>query len=294
MTRPLRLEFPGALYHVTARGNRRNPIYLNDADRLVWLDMLALVCDRHHCVIHGFCQMTNHYHLLIETVDANLSQAMRQLNGLYAQYFNWRHGLVGHLFQGRYKAILVQKERYLLELARYIVLNPVRAQAVAALEDWRWSSHHYIVGDDKNLPVWLERDWLLSQFGKIRAEAVPAYREFVLAGANAPSPLAATRHHILLGDDAFLSKHQSLQLPEELVDANKNGRRAVALPLAAYRTRYSDRDEAMARAYRSTAFTMPQIAGAFGVSTKTVSRAVAAFERGRAETKAGAVSECQT
>ncbi|QNA90700.1 addiction module toxin RelE [Massilia sp. Dwa41.01b] len=294
MTRPLRLEFPGALYHVTARGNRRNPIYLTDSDRRAWLDVLTLVCERHHCVIHSFCQMTNHYHLLVETMGANLSQAMRQLNGLYTQYFNWRHSLVGHLFQGRYKAILVQKESYLLELARYIVLNPVRARAVSSLDDWQWSSHHLIVGGDDASPRWLERDWLLSQFGDIRAEARSAYRAFVLAGIDQPSPLAAARHQILLGDDAFVSRHHDLQRSEELVEAVKAERRAVALPLAEYRTRYADRNEAMARAYLSTAFTMPQIAAAFGVSTKTVSRAIAVFESSACALKAEVVSECQT
>ena len=98
MTRPLRLEFPGALYYVTSRGNRRGAIYRDDADRRVWLDILGAVCARHHHVIHSFCQMTNYYHLLIETVEANLAQGMRQLNGIYTQHFNRRHRVVGRLF----------------------------------------------------------------------------------------------------------------------------------------------------------------------------------------------------
>ena len=278
MTRPLRLEFPGALYHVTARGNRRNPIYRDDGDRRAWLDILGRVCERHHFVVHSFCQMTNHYHLLIETVEANLSQGMRQLNGLYTQRFNWRHGLVGHLFQGRYKAILVQKESYLLELSRYIVLNPLRAKIVSSLNEWPWSSHHYLVSQDDSTG-WLERDWLLSKFSNTRASAIAEYQAFVLAGAGLASPLTATRHQILLGDDAFVSKHQQLQRSEELVEIVKTERRAVALSLGEYQARYADRSEAMARAYLSTAFTMPQIACAFGVSAKTVSRAVAGFEK---------------
>ena len=149
MTRPLRLEFPGALYHVTSRGNRRNLIYLDDGDRNAWLRVLGKVCERHRFVIHSFCQMTNHYHLLVETVEPNLSTGMRQLNGLYSQYFNWRHSLVGHLFQGRYKAILVQKESYLVELARYIVLNPLRARVVSSLDDWQWSSHRHFVSEEQ-------------------------------------------------------------------------------------------------------------------------------------------------
>lgn len=114
MARPLRLEFAGALYHVTSRGVRREDIYRGDDDRREWLEVLGAVCSRFNWVVHGYCQMSNHYHLLLETVDGNLARGMRQLNGLYTQSFNRRHGLVGHLFQGRYKAILVQKESYLL------------------------------------------------------------------------------------------------------------------------------------------------------------------------------------
>ena len=277
MTRPLRLQLPGALYHVTARGNRRAPIYRHDADRLVWLAMLALVCERHNFVIHSFCQMTNHYHLLVETPEANLSKGMRQLNGMYSQYFNRRHELVGHLFQGRYKAILVQMESHLLELSRYLVLNPLRAKVVSSLDDWHWSSHRYLVGQDEP-PRWLACGRLLSQFGATRSDAVAGYLAFVAAGMGKTSPLAATRHQILLGDDDFVAMHQRAQGVEAFIEASRAERQAIALPLAEYRARYADRNEAMARAYLSTAFTMPQVASEFGVSTKTVSRAVAQFK----------------
>ncbi len=120
MARPLRLEMAGGIYHVTSRGDRRGSIYLEDDDRDDWLAVLGTVCGRFNWVVHAYCQMTNHYHLLVETVDGNLSNGMRQLNGQYTQRFNRRHKLVGHLFQGRYKAILVQKEAYLLELSRYV------------------------------------------------------------------------------------------------------------------------------------------------------------------------------
>ena len=214
MTRPLRLEFPGALYHVTSRGDRRGTIYRDDTDRLVWQEVLALVCERYHFVVHSFCQMSNHYHLLVETVEANLSQGMRQLNGVYTQHFNRRHKLVGHVLQGRYKAILVQQENYLLELARYIVLNPVRAHMVGSPDDWYWSSHHYVL-DNAVPPCWLTWDWLLSQFGATRDEAVANYSRFVAAGMGETSPLAHTCHQVLLGDDAFVSAHQQSQRSNE-------------------------------------------------------------------------------
>jgi putative transposase len=278
MTRPLRLQFPGALYHVTSRGNRRSLIYRDDADRTAWLEVLALVCDRHHCIVHSFCMMSNHFHLMIETVEPNLSQAMRQLNGMYSQYFNQRHHTVGHLFQGRYKAILVQKESYLLELSRYIVLNPLRAGMVTSLHAWPWSSYQYYVSD-RPAPGWLERDWVLSQFGNSRTAAMEAYNDFVMDGVGKASPLVGTRHQVLLGDDDFVGEHQELQQSELLVETARVERAALALTLAEYRDRFPERSEAMARAYLSTAFTMPSIARAFDVSVQTVSRAVKAWER---------------
>ena len=124
MSRPLRLEFAGALYHVTSRGNRREAIYDDEEDRQRFLDLLGDVCDRFRWKIFAYCLMDNHYHLFIETRKGNLSRGMRQLNGVYTQWFNRRHAKGGHVFQGRYKAILVQRESYFLELSRYVALNP--------------------------------------------------------------------------------------------------------------------------------------------------------------------------
>ncbi|WP_341327252.1 transposase [Methylotuvimicrobium sp. KM2] len=197
MTRPLRLEFAGALYHVTSRGDRREDIYLDDEDREAWLEVMDDVCGRFNWVVHAYCQMSNHYHLLMETVDGNLSKGMRHLNGVYTQRFNRRHGMVGHLYQGRYKAILVQKESYLLELIRYIVLNPLRAGMVGNPEDWPWSSYRSMIGE-ATVPKWLDVDWLLSQFGSDRKSAIESCRRFVSDGKGLPSPLAQTRHQLLL------------------------------------------------------------------------------------------------
>ncbi len=130
MARPLRIESPGAVYHLTSRGNARNSIYLDDNDRQRFLAILGNVVDRYNWLCHAFCLMDNHYHLLIETLDPNLSLGMRQLNGVYTQGFNRAHNRVGHVFQGRYKAILVEKDEHLLELCRYIVLNPMRAGVI--------------------------------------------------------------------------------------------------------------------------------------------------------------------
>ena len=273
MARPLRLEFPGALYHITSRGDRREDIFLCDDDRQDWLAVLGTVCNRFNWVVHSFCQMTNHYHLLVETVDGNLSKGMRQLNGFYTQRFNRRHGMVGHLFQGRYKAILVQKESYLLELMRYVALNPVRARRVEALEDWPWSSYLMVTGQ-KARPPWLDTDWLLGQFASSRAQAIQQFREFVLAGKGMPSPLQEIRHQLLLGDDGFVENHQKTAGDVALREVSMAHRRSVALPLDEYQTLYPNRDEAMARAYLSGAYTMAEIGTHFRIHYMTVSRAV--------------------
>ena len=135
MARPLRIEYPGAVYHITSRGNARGMIFDDDHGMEKFLKVLGTVVKNHRWLCHAYCLMGNHYHLLIETPEANLSRGMRQLNGIYTQSFNRRHGRCGHLFQGRYKAILVEKEKYLLALCRYIVLNPLAAGIMSSPED---------------------------------------------------------------------------------------------------------------------------------------------------------------
>jgi len=290
MSRPLRIEFAGALYHVTSRGDQRAAIYRDDDDRRAWLKAMDLVAERFNFSIPAFCQMSNHYHLLIETAEGNLSQGMRQLNARYSQYFNWRHELVGHVFQGRYKAILVQRERYLLELIRYIVLNPVRAGVVSSAAEWPWSSHRYVLGK-LPAPKWLNMDWLLSCFGQSHTEALDSYIRFVEAGVGASSPLKAVAHQLLLGDAAFVAQGRTPAAQVHMKAVPMLQRRAKALTLEEYAARCADRGDAMAQAFLSTAYTMTQIAEFFGVSCKTVSRAVHKYEQNHP--MAGAVSECQ-
>ncbi len=273
MSRPLRLEFAGAVYHVTARGQRRQPIYLDDTDRFVWLETLARICQRCQFLVHGFCQMSNHYHLLIETIGPNLSQGMRQLNGQYSQYFNRRHEVQGHLFQGRYHAVLVQKESHLRELARYVVLNPVRANMVASAEAWPWSSHAFMI-QEGTAPPWLQTDWLLAQFGDSRDQAIDAYQRFVAAGMGLPSPLKELQHQLLLGDETFVLNHRSQAARVGLDEVNRAQRRVAAMSLAEYGASYPARESAVAAAYRSNLYTMAQIARHFGISISTVSRII--------------------
>lgn len=272
MARPLRIELSGGLYHITSRGDRREAIYLSDDDRTAWLSVLGEVCQRFNWICHAWCQMTNHYHVVVETPEGNLSRGMRQLNGVYTQYVNRTHRRVGHVFQGRYKAILVEKDSYLLELARYVVLNPVRAGMVAEVNEWPWSSYRATVGDVPR-PEWLATGWLLGQFGRTARVAVPRYIDFVRAGVGLPSLWDNLQGQMLLGSEAFVDRMRDRLPGGDLREVPRAQRRPMAQPLAVY-SRRSDRRHAMADAYLSGHYTMKEIAGHFGVHYSTVSRAV--------------------
>lgn len=281
MSRPLSIELAGGLYHVTSRGDRREAIYGDDQDRTDWLAVLGDVCSRFNWRCHAWCQMTNHYHIVVETPEANLSKGMRQLNGVYTQASNHRHGLVGHLFQGRFKAILVERDAYLLELARYVVLNPVRAAMVSQAGDWSWSSYRAMVGAEP-APVWLEIDWVLGQFGEERALARAGYAAFVRQGVGQPSVWDGLRHQVFLGSEPFVEHHcVAATTPERLREVPRAQRRPLAKPLADFARRYPDRGEAMARAFQTGVYSMQEIADAFGVHYSTVSRAVRRLEGGK-------------
>jgi REP element-mobilizing transposase RayT len=201
MTRPLRLEFAGACYHITARGDRQEPIFEDDDDRIVFLDLLGKEVLQQGWVLYAFCLMGNHYHLLLETPEPNLVRGMRRLNGVYTQAFNRRHHRVGHVLQGRYKSILVDKDSYLRELCRYVVLNPVRAGIIASVQDWHWSSYLPTAGKIA-CPPWLAADRVLGLFGE-SGSASRTYARFVAEGVNQASPWEAVKGQIYLGSDAF-------------------------------------------------------------------------------------------
>lgn len=279
MARPLRIEYPGALYHVTARGDGREAIYVNEADREDFLSVLASVVKRFHWRCHAYCLMGNHYHLLLETPEANLSNGMRQLNGVYTQRFNRRHHRVGHVLQGRFKAIVVEKDSYLLELARYIVLNPVRAKMVRKPHTYPWSSYRATAGLEA-VPEYLTADWVLSQFGQSRGRAQLRYTEFVTAGIGAPSIWADLKQQIYLGSEPFIKRTVArLATAGDLSEVPRAQRRAPAKALAHYAQRHRDRGAAMAAAYRSGNYSLAAIARHFGVHYSTVSRAVNRKER---------------
>ncbi len=278
MARPLRIEYSGAVYHVTCRGNARERIYRVDPDRSLFLATLGQVVDRYTWRCHAYCLMPNHYHLVVETLEPSLSRGMRQLNGVYTQEFNRRHLRTGHVFQGRFKAILVQRDAYLLELSRYVVLNPVRAQLARTARDWPWSSYRATAGLEPAAPF-LTTAWLLDQFHTSTPRARDAYRAFVSAGRGA-TIWENLRGQIYLGDEAFVEEHAT------------SNRGAAEVPRAQWladRPALGDvvtgaHDNAgIALAYRDYGYTLAQIGAHVGVHYVTISRRVRAWERAQSE-----------
>ncbi len=281
MARPLRIEFAGALYHVTSRGDGRDVIFLDNEDRELWLDVLGHVCKRFNWGVHAYCQMGNHYHLLTETPDSNLSKGMRQLNGVYTQRFNRTHNRVGHVFQGRYKAILVQKDAYLIEVSRYIVLNPVRASMVRTARDWFWSNYRATAGMSET-PNWLETDWILAAFAERKQEAQSAYRRFVADGKSQPSPWEELKNQIYLGSGAFVDAMQcKMDGSRRLSEIPKTQRRPVPRPLTWYFEKYRDRDTAISEAFASGGYNMREIGDHIGIHYSRISRIVSLTESNR-------------
>lgn len=274
MARPLRLEFAGALYHVTSRGNRQEAIYHTDEDRNAYLDTLGKVCERYNWIVHAYCLMDNHYHILVETPDSNLSKGMRHLNGVYTQYFNRTHKRVGHVYQGRYKAIIVQKEAYLLEVARYIVLNPVRARMVRSAKDWTWSSYRATAGQVEP-PAWLNTDWIIAHFSRRKATAINRYRQFVVEGKNQPSIWEQLRNQIYIGNEDYVEKIQRKIVKDaDISEIPASQRRLIPKSIEYYDQKHKERDQAMIATYQSGGYSMKDIADYFGLHYTSVSRII--------------------
>jgi REP element-mobilizing transposase RayT len=286
MSRPLRIQFPGGVHHVTSRGDRRETIFVDDRDRALMLDVLAQGLARFDATVLAYCLMGNHYHLVVQTRQGNLSRLMRHVNGVYAQAFNRRHDQVGHVFQGRFNAIHVDRDAYLLEVCRYTELNPVRAQFVDNPQDWRWSSYnaHCCLAQ---APPWLDTAGLhghllgrdVSSIADRRI-AASRYAQFVAAGRDVRLWDRALRQDIYLGDDAFVSN--------VLQRAGVVARSSTDIPAAQRRVPKSalkpargsaDRDDAINIAYRQDGMTMTAIAAAVGLSVSRISRIVRKRER---------------
>lgn len=277
MARPLRIEFPGALYHITSRGDRQEAIYEDDEDRRAYLEVLGDVVERFAWLCYAYCLMGNHYHLVIETLEGNLAKGMRHLNGVYTQLSNRRHGRVGHLFQGRYKAILIDKDAYWLEVSRYVVLNPVRAGMAKEPGGWPWSSYNATVGT-KSPPSWLKVDVLLEQFGQKRSVARRRYKSFVDEGVGRESLWSELNRQIYLGDDRFVMRAQAKLDDGKALDVNipRGQRRGPAPTLKAIAARHKNRNRAMVEAYETGEYSYQRIGKYFGVHFTTVGRIIRA------------------
>jgi len=252
MSRPLRLEFPGSLWHITVRGNERRDIFFDDTDRRRFIDLLGESVLRFKWIVPTYAMMPNHIHSVIQLTTETLSRGMCWLNGNYAREFNRRHRRVGHLFQGRFKPFLIDKEAYYLEVLRYVVLNPVRACIVAKPEDYAWTSYRAIMGDVE-APPWLAVDDVLVQFGPTKEIARANYREFVDAGIGLDRrPWDDLVGQIYLGDASWLDKvraqialkpradehPQQQRTPRDLAMADVVAAVASALSIDEARVRY--------------------------------------------------------
>ncbi|HUF20050.1 MAG TPA: transposase [Burkholderiales bacterium] len=286
MARPLRIEFPGAVYHVTARGDRRDDIFDDDADRDALLDIVGQALSRFDAEALAYCLMGNHYHFVLHTRQANLSMLMRQINGVYTQSYNRRHNKVGHLLQGRFKAVLVDRDAYLLEVCRYVDLNPVRAGMVKAPGAWALSSYRAHVGRAP-VPAWLDtaglHGYLLGRPARNAADrrrAADRYAKLVSATPDARLWDNALRQQIYLGDEEFVARMQALAEPRNSTDQDiPKLQRRKARTLAQWMQGGASRDEAMYNAYTQGVMTMSAIARELDLSVSRVSRIIAQVEQ---------------
>ena len=276
MARPLRLEYDGALYHITSRGNEKKPIFRDEIDRNIFLDILNTVNRRYNWLCNAYCLMNNHYHIVIETPDGNLSKGMRQLNGVYTQAFNKRHHRVGHIFQGRYKAILIQKDSHLLEVCRYVVLNPVRAKAVKNPEEWEWSSYRATAGLEKSHSC-LTADWVLSQFGSKTGLARQRYKEFVKAWIGEEPIWSNLKGQIFLGEDTFVEKFMDYLKGHEGIREIPKRQRYInrpSLDRLFERDALRKRDKKIAEATERYGYSQKEVADYLGMHYSTISRLI--------------------
>jgi len=284
MARPIRIEYDGAVYHVTTRGNARKRIYKDEADRLQFLDILAEANRKYNWFCHAYCLMDNHYHLVIETPDGNLSKGMRQLNGVYTQSLNRRHNRVGHIFQGRYKAILVERESHLLEVCRYVVLNPVRAKAVEEPGNWKWSSYNGTAGKTRPHPC-LTVGWLLGRFGANRGQAEREYRAFVRAGMGGERIWKKVKGQSILGEEDYIEQLMGYikgqrdiqEIPKQQRYLNRPGLEELFSKRA--KENKVKRNKLMYNAIVEHGYTQKEIADYLGLHYSTVSRLIRARDK---------------
>lgn len=286
MARPLRIEFPGAIYHVTSRGDRREAIFEDNEDRQSLLTIVGQAMERFDAAVLAYCLMDNHYHLVVHTRRANLSRLMQHLNGVYTQAYNRRHNKMGHLFQGRFKGILVDRNAYLLEVCRYVDLNPLRARMVRDPGNWPWSSYGAHTGRSPG-PAWLDtaavHGHLLGRDAVTSADTRLAQRRYAaLAAAGKGVKLwdEALAQQIFLGGPEFVERMQALADPDKAKskDIPRNQRRTQPRPIQYYLDHNKHRDAGIVAAVHDGQHSMTDIAAALKLSVSRVSRIVKKLE----------------
>jgi REP element-mobilizing transposase RayT len=284
MARPLRIQFPGAVYHVTGRGDRQESIFANDDDRRRFLLILGQALARFDAQVLAYCLMPNHYHLVLHTRKANLSALMRQVNGVYTQAFNRSNKKVGHVFQGRFKAILVDRDAYLLEVCRYVDLNPVRARLAKRPEQWTWSSYRAHAGLERSFE-WLDTEGLHGYvLGRPPANAADhrraaqRYARMVAEARGESLWHEALRGQIYLGDEAFVERMQQHAEPPRVPKDIPRAQRRSMKNLEQWLREAGTREEALFLAHTRSGLTMTAIAEALGLSVSRVSRLIAKAE----------------
>lgn len=282
MARPLRLERPGAVYHLTALGNGGQAVFRLPQDSALFLEILGESCRRFDWRCFAFCLLPDRYHLVVETRAATLSRGMRQLNGRYTQAFNRRHGVGGHVFQGRYRAVMVESPAYLAAVCRDVLRQPVERGLAAEAAAWRWSSLRALAGRLPT-PDWLAMDAVLALYGP----EPEAARRRALADIEAedhPPLWDDLRHQVFLGSAAFVAAMREEARAAaagrgSLAEIPRAQWQAPPPPLEAFAAEAASREEAMARAYLSGGYSQARIARHFAVHYSTVSRAVRRFEQ---------------
>jgi putative transposase len=230
MARPLRIEYPGAVHHITSRGNERRPIFRSDADREMFLSLLGAAVARFRWSVTAYVLMTNHFHFVVETPEPNLSRGMHWLNTSYVTWFNRRHKRSGHLFQGRFDSCLIEKATYFTQVLRYVVLNPVRARMVSRPEDYPWSSFRATSGLESG-PSWLDLDSALALYGPDRSSASAAYGRFVVAHLDHDESLwDNVRYGVFLGSDPWMVQMRGLVESKPRSTEHPKTQRAVGRP----------------------------------------------------------------
>lgn len=277
MSRPVRIEFPGAVYHVTSKGRDGRIVFHDKEDKGVFLNVVDNVVERFGWLLHSYVLMDDHYHLVVEVPNSNLSKGMRQLNGVYTQHANRRHAQEGSIFQGRFKSVLIEKKNFLLPVCRHVVTNPSRAGESVNYATYKWSSYRALAGQVK-MPAFLHGKDVISYFGKREKDAQRKYRDYVKEGIDAGSPLEQRTNQVLLGSPKFLSEMQPILHGERL---SKRG------PKAAKRRRSlnsifrkvgdksrGERNELIRKAHLDAGYTLMEIGDHLGLHYTTVSKVI--------------------